>query len=144
MQISGPLLSYTILSAYNLGCCLMEDLAVFKAWTLTTDTAANNLELRKMQTTTGVRMAWIYIAAKTAMTLYAPFLARDEPAMWWCVGAMAVSWTSSFLVQVPLQLRVRKTGDRAALERLVRTTKVRTWSMIVHSAVVGWILLQKV
>lgn len=143
MHIYGHLVSYALLSAYNLSACIMEDLAVFKAWTMTTDSNSNNLELRTMQGTIGMRIAWVYITVKTAMTLYTPFVVREEPMLWWCGGAMAVSWGSSFLVQVPLQLRIRKTGDRAALDRLARTTKVRTWSMAFHAGAVVWVLLQK-
>ena len=136
MLISTTLFLYANLSAYNLAACIMEDLTLFKAWTLTTSPA----QLQQMQSVTGVPVAWIYLITKTAMTVMTPFLVSEEPRLWWCIAAMAVSWGSSFLVQIPLQLKVRETGDRAAMKRLARTTKVRTWSMIVHAAVVGWVV----
>lgn len=139
MQLSPSLFGFSLLSAYNLAACLMEDLTLFKAWTLTTHAA----ELQHMQTLTGMRVFWLYIPAKTVMTFWAPFLVAEEPLLWWCVASMGVSWGSSFLVQVPLQLEVRRTGDRVAVERLARTTKVRTVSIVVHAVAVGLVLYWK-
>lgn len=122
----------------------MEDLTVFKAWTMTTDKTNNNAELRAMQLLTGARVGYIYVLPKTLMTLWTPFLLSEEPLLWLGLASMAVSWASSFLLQIPLQLKIKKTGDRVALEKLASTTKIRTFSMIFHTAVVGWILYNKI
>ncbi|KAK0614438.1 hypothetical protein B0T14DRAFT_528517, partial [Immersiella caudata] len=52
--------------------------------------------------------------------------------LWLGLTALSVSWVSSFLVQIPLQLRIQKTADLAAVRRLEKTTLVRTLAIVVH------------
>ena len=53
---------------------------------------------------------------------------------------LAVSWISSFAVQIPLQLKVKESADLLALGRLYTTTSVRTLTMLGHFVVVLYIL----
>lgn len=135
--LSKPMLLFSLGSAYCLAGCLMEHLTLFEAWRH----ISSEKDLRKVQQLTGMRTLYIYVLPKTAMTAVLPFLVRDNPRLWFSIGMMAISWISSFMVQIPLQLRVQNGADRAALETLLKTTWIRTATMVAHCAVVLHIVL---
>jgi hypothetical protein len=138
MEISSSMLIYALLTSYNLAGCLMEHFALFYAWTLIP--ANQPATLQHVQYKSGLRALYVYVIPKTILTVWTFALVGGEPRLWWSVVWLGVSWVSSFLVQVPLQLKVRETGDRAALERLLRTTWIRTIAMVGHCCVVGWVI----
>ena len=143
MELTKLALLYALLSAYCLDGCLMEHFTLFYAWTLTT----TSQDLARIQTATGKRAMYIYVVPKILVTLLPAYLVFSSDALftsrgslWMSLAFLGVSWASSFLVQVRLQLRIQesKGTDRVALERLVRTTWVRTLAMVGHCAVVGY------
>ena len=138
MEISPFMLIYAMLTSYNLAGCLMEHFALFYAWTLIP--ANQSSALQHVQYRSGLRALYVYVIPKTMLTICTFALVRSHPRLWWSVLCLGVSWVSSFLVQVPLQLKVRETGDRAALVRLLKTTWVRTAAMVGHCCIVGWVL----
>ena len=132
------MLCYGLLTAYSLAGCLMEHFTLFYAWTLVPP--EHSAILRRVQYNSGMRAMYVYVVPKIAVTAWTMFLLNEHPRLWWSALCLGVSWGSSFLVQVPLQLKVQETGDRVALERLVRTTWVRTLAMVGHCCVVVWML----
>jgi hypothetical protein len=143
--LSGTEISLVLLSAYSLAGCLMEHFVVFYGWTLTQTVD----ELKRIQTPSGVRTGIVYIIPKTVLTsllvYYATLSASDRSLhghlfdIDWIsisVAMLAVSWASSFLVQIPLQLHIQKTGARKALEKLVKTDWVRVLTMVAHCAII--------
>ena len=137
MEIIPVHLLYALLTSYCLAGCLMEHLALFHAWTF----ATNARDLVRMQVSSGTRAGVIYVVPKTILTILAVTLAMRGPHMpgiWWSVAFLAVSWISSFAIQVRMQLRIKASQgrDRAALERLVGTTWVRTVAMVGHCCAV--------
>lgn len=139
MDLSHSMLFYALLSAYNLAGCLMEHFALFYAWTLIP--ANQSSILQHVQYNSGLRAMYIYVIPKIFVTLWTGLLLRQHPRLWWSAFCLAISWLSSFLVQVPLQLKVRETGDRKALDQLLRTTWLRTLAMVGHCSIVVWVLL---
>ena len=89
-----------------------------------------------MQYITGMRTLYIYVVPKLVLTILSIALLRQEPLLWVGLAFLAMSWISSFAVQIPFQLKVRERADRVALARLLRTTWVRTLAMVGHRAVV--------
>jgi hypothetical protein len=141
MEITPIHLSYALLTTYCLCGCLLEHLALFHAWTL----ATNANDLFAMQVSSGTRAGIIYVVPKMVLTFQAIYIALQGPSQlvpgaWWSVGFLMVTWISAALIQVPMQLRLRasKGKDRAALERLLATTWVRTAGMLGHCVVVGY------
>lgn len=117
----------------------MEHFTLFYAWTLTTIPT----DLQRMQHATGMRTLYIYVIPKAIITVWPFFLVREELLLWLAVANMAISWISSFLIQIPLQLKVRENADRVALRKLVSSTWVRTFAMVGHCGVVFYIVLSK-
>lgn len=138
MEISYSLLFYALLTSYNLAGCLMEQFTLFYAWTLVPE--SQPAILQRVQANSGLRAMYVYVVPKVIVTVWTVTLLREHPQLWWSVLCLGVSWVSSFMVQVPLQLKVREAGDRAALERLLKTTWTRTLAMIGHCLAVGWVL----
>jgi len=121
----------------------MEHYTLFHAWTLVTSSE----DLAKVQTSSGTRAAWIYVLPKTILTAQIVYLAATGssiPAIPCSLLGLGISWVSSFAVQVRMQLRLQasKGKDRAALDRMVNTTWVRTAGMIMHCVAVGYGLWQ--
>jgi hypothetical protein len=138
MEISESMLAYALLTSYNLAGCLMEHFALFYAWTLLPPTQPTILQ--HVQYNSGLRAGYVYVIPKVVLTCCTFALLHQEPRLWWSVVCLGISWVSSFLVQIPLQLQVKESGDRVALRQLVRTTWVRTMAMVGHCCVVGWAL----
>ena len=141
MDRARSLLPYGLLTAYNLAGCLMEHFALFYAWTLIP--SDQTAILQHVQYNSGLRAMYVYVVPKIVVTIWTMLLLPEHPRLWWSALCLGISWMSSFLVQVPLQLKVRETGDHAALERLVETTWTRTLAMIAHCGVVAWALFSE-
>ena len=77
----------------------------------------------------------IYIWASTTEPIAAlvPTL-----SLYFSLAMMAISWVSSFVVQIPLQLRIREEKDKGLVRTLIRTDWVRVLSMATHFGVVIW------
>lgn len=139
MEITKALLILGLFSAYCLAGCLMEHFTIFHSWTLIT----RDFDLLNVQWQVGMRTFYVYIIPKVIITLMPIPLVREQPLLWWALANMAISWISSFLVQIPLQLKVRENkekADRVALQKLVRSTWVRTITMVGHCAVVFYVI----
>ncbi|MDY7086580.1 MAG: hypothetical protein SYR96_15880 [Actinomycetota bacterium] len=127
------LLIYAMLSAYCLAGCLMEHFAVFAGWN-----AVGPGEFRAVQTAQGHGSGVVYVLPKillTALVIVLLAAAPDEvPAwpLWASAAALTVSWASAALIQVPTQLRIRRTADREQIERLRRTDWIRVLAMVTH------------
>lgn len=52
--------------------------------------------------------------------------------LWGSLVALATSWVSFFVIQLPIQLHIRRTADQDAISRLRRTDWIRVLAMIVH------------
>jgi len=125
----------------------MEHAAVFRGWLQ----AHEPRQLKALQTANGHGALYVYVIPKTALTIFNAYLAVRPPAavsgnsnlrfgLWFGLAMLSVSWVSSALVQVPLQLRIQKTGDPAMVRKLNRTTGLRTLAIVFHGCSVLWIL----
>jgi hypothetical protein len=129
------LLVYGMLSAYCLAGCLMEHFAVFSGWT-----AVGTAEFRTVQTTQGHGSGLVYVVPKTALTAFVIVLLAAAPdaipswPLWAGLAALTASWLSFAVIQLPIQLAIRQTADRAAIARLLRTDWIRVAAMVAHFA----------
>lgn len=133
MSTNTWLVTYGMLSTYCLAGCLMEHFAVFSGWT-----AVGPDQLPTVQATQGAGSGIVYVVPKTLLTGFVVTLLITAPSglvtwpVWAGLGALAVSWLSSALIQVPTQLRLRRTADRAAAIHLQRTDWIRVVTMVAH------------
>jgi hypothetical protein len=139
--------SYAALSAYCLCGGVMEHTSVFRGWLQVHEPR----QLKALQAASGHGVAYTYVVPKTALTIFNAYLVARPPmatsgnsnlrfGLSFGMAMLSISWISSFLVQIPLQLRIRKTADQAAVRRLERTTWVRTLAIVVHACSVLWIV----
>ncbi|KAH6640257.1 hypothetical protein F5144DRAFT_559801 [Chaetomium tenue] len=151
--MAGPLIlpvsiaSYALLSSYCLCGGIMEHAAIFRGWLHVHEPR----QLKALQSTSGHGTLYTYVVPKIALTIFNACLAVRPPValrgnsnlsygLWFGLTMLAVSWTSSFLVQVPLQLRIQETGDPALVRRLNKTTWTRTLAIMLHGGSVVWML----
>ena len=123
----------------------MEHFAVFPGW-LVVSTA----DLPVVQTAQGYGSFAIYVLPKTGLTFLLIYLwaFSAEPmtapfptaSLRFSLAMMAISWISSFVVQIPLQLRIREESDKSLVRRLIRTDWVRVLSMAAHFGAVIWVV----
>lgn len=124
---------YGMLAAYCLAGCLMEHFAVFAGWG-----AVGSEQVRSVQTTQGHGSAIVYVVPKAALTALVVVLLVTAPdgilrwPLWAGLAALAASWTSFVLIQLPLQLRIRQTADRQAIRRLLHSDWIRVVAMAAH------------
>lgn len=130
-------LIYALLSAYCLAGCLMEHFTVFHAWQLTT----SDSDLKRIQNSTGKRTLYLYVIPKVVVTLLALYHIGDDRLEGLCIACLAISWLSSFALQIPMQLEIREGASRVALGRLVQTTWIRTLAMIGHCLALFYVVL---
>jgi len=138
--------SYALLSSYCLCGGIFEHLSVFRGWLHIHEPG----QLKALQAASGYGALYTYVIPKAALTFFNAYLLVTNPTgiyertrLGLKVGLamLLVSWTSSAFIQVPLQLRIQKTGDPALVKRLERTTWTRTVAMVLHGCSVGWILM---
>ncbi|KAK4445206.1 hypothetical protein QBC34DRAFT_384611, partial [Podospora aff. communis PSN243] len=112
--------SYAALSAYCLCGGVMEHTSVFRGWLHVHEPR----QLKALQTASGHGVLYTYVIPKTVLTIFNAYLALRPPVavrgssnlhmgLWFGLAMLSISWISSFLVQIPLQLRIRRTGDQA-------------------------------
>jgi hypothetical protein len=116
-----------MLAAYCLAGCLMEHFAVFSGWP-----AVGAAEFRAVQTAQGHGSGVVYVIPKMVLTVVMIVLLVDGWPLWGASAALAVSWISATVIQIPLQLRIRQSADRDALNRLRRTDWIRVAAMVAH------------
>lgn len=134
---------YTMLSSYCLAGCLMEHFAVFPGWLL-----VSTADLPIVQTRQGHGGLVIYVIPKTVLTFSLVYMWAisteaiaapvSSASLRFSLAMMAISWTSSFAVQIPLQLRIREERDKSLVRRLIRTDWVRVLCMAAHCGAVIW------
>ena len=113
----------------------MEHFAVFPGWLL-----VSAADLPLVQTWQGYGALVVYVIPKTVLTMFLIYLwafaaeaAVSIASLRFSLAMMAITWLSSFLVQIPLQLRIREERDKKRLvRRLIRTDWVRVLSMAAH------------
>jgi hypothetical protein len=134
---------YTILSSYCLAGCLMEHFAVFPGWLLVSPADIAVVQIRQ-----GYGSLMIYVVPKSVLTIFLIYIwaSTTEPttapvptlSLYFSLAMMAISWVSSFVVQIPLQLRIREEKDKGLVQTLIRTDWVRVLSMAAHFGAVIW------
>ncbi|MEV4054801.1 hypothetical protein AB0J55_26690 [Amycolatopsis sp. NPDC049688] len=133
MSAASWLPIYGMLSAYCLAGCLMEHFAVFSGWA-----AVGPGEFRRVQTSQGHGSGIVYVVPKTLLTALVAVMLAAAPdsvprwPLWAGLAALGASWLSFAVVQLPIQLYLRRTADRAAIARLVRTDWFRVAMMVAH------------
>ena len=131
--MSTWLLIYGMLSAYCLAGCLMEHFAVFAGWP-----AVGSGEFRSVQTAQGHGSGIVYVVPKVALTVLVIVLlvVRPDGVPWWPLGAglaaLTASWISFVVIQLPLQLHIRRTAERRAIVRLLHSDWIRVTAMAAH------------
>jgi len=140
--------SYALLSSYCLCGGVLEHAAVFRGWLQVHEPR----QLKALQAVSGYGVLYTYVVPKTALTIFNAYLVVRPPTaasggshlrfgLWLGLAMLTISWVSSFLVQIPLQLRIQETGDVALARRLEKTTWTRTWAIVLHASSVLWILI---
>jgi hypothetical protein len=136
---------YAMLTSYCLSGSLMEHFALFPGWLAlslshpTTSTPSTSVPKNAPVITVHIAqspgLAYIYALPKVALTcaiIAQLFHSPGSRTNWWSFLMLSVSWASSVLVQIPLQQRIRKTGDAEAVKRLVLTDWMRVLTMAGH------------
>jgi hypothetical protein len=93
----------------------------------------------------------IYVVPKSVLTIFLIYIwaSTTEPttapvptmSLYFSLAMMAISWISSFVVQIPLQLRIREEKDKGLVRTLIRTNWIRVLSMTAHFGAVIWTVL---
>lgn len=143
MAPNNLLTMYTMLSSYCLAGCLMEHFAIFPGWLLVSAS-----HLPAVQTRQGYGSLLIYVLPKAVLTILLVYMwiltteAAITPistaSIRFSVAMLTISWSSSFVVQIPLQLRIEKERDRNLVQRLIMTDWLRVLAMAGHCGAVVW------
>ncbi len=56
--------------------------------------------------------------------------------------ALALIWTSTFIFQVPLHLKLTREGDPRTIDRLIHTNWIRTLAWTVRSVLLGYLMVR--
>jgi len=121
----------------------MEHFAVFPGWLL-----VSPADIAVVQTRQGYGSLMIYVVPKSVLTIFLIYIwastteSTTAPvptlSLYFSLAMMAISWISSFVVQIPLQLRIREEKDKGLVRTLIRTDWVRVLSMAAHFGAVIW------
>ena len=118
----------------------MEHFAVFPGWLLVSPADIAVVQMRQ-----GYGSLMIYVVPKTVLTIFLIYTWAEPTtapiptfSLYFSLTMMAISWISSFVVQIPLQLRIREEKDKGLVRTLIRTNWVRVLSMTAHFGAVIW------
>jgi hypothetical protein len=121
----------------------MKHFAVFPGWLLVSPADIVVVQIRQ-----GYGSLMIYVVPKSVLTIFLIYIwaSATEPttalvptlSLYFSLAMMAISWISSFVVQIPLQLRIREEKDKGLVRTLIRTDWVRVLSMAGHFGAVIW------
>lgn len=121
----------------------MEHFAVFLGWLLVSPADIAVVQIRQ-----GYGSLMIYVIPKSVLTIFLISIWASTTelttalvptlSLYFSLAMMAISWTSSFVVQIPLQLRIREEKDKDLVRTLIRTDWVRVLSMAAHFGAVIW------
>ncbi|PMD43514.1 hypothetical protein L207DRAFT_580359 [Hyaloscypha variabilis F] len=133
---------YAMLTSFCLAGCLMEHFALFPGWLALALTHPSSTPSMPKTTPTitahaaqSPGLAIIYAIPKLALTVFIWVQLLHAPldgTNWFSFLMLNISWGSTALVQVPLQKKIRKTGDAGTVRMLVRTDWVRVVTMAGH------------
>ena len=127
---------YAMLSSYCLAGSLMEHFALYPGWLALTSPQA----LITIHTAQSPGIVSIYVVPKLALTGFITFQLFISPTRtaWFSLAMLCLSWISSFTIQIPLQQRIRKHGDREAVKKLIATDWIRVLTMGANFLAVGF------
>jgi hypothetical protein len=121
----------------------MEHFAVFPGWLL-----ISPADIAVVQARQGYGILMIYVVPKSVLTIFLIYIwaSTTEPAttpvptlsLYFSLTMMAISWISSFVVHIPLQLRIREEKDKGLVRTLIKTDWIRVLSMAAHFGAVIW------
>jgi len=117
---------YAMLSSYCLAGCLMEHFALYPGWLLTSPET-----LATIHTAQSPGITIIYVLPKLSLTLSIIVQVLNSPTLtnYFSMAMLTISWISTVTIQIPLQQRIRKRGDREAVKGLIATDWVRVLTM---------------
>lgn len=156
LTLSPTFTTTALLSAYCLSGSLMETFAVFPGWSIP---SIQGPSLQSLQSVNGHATAVVYVVPKVAVTFLAtrlwllnnsstPAATASSPSSFlglgtgfgFSVAVLGVSWLSSFLWQVPTQMRIRRTAAKADVAELRRGNYIRAVAMGLHCLNVGMMI----
>jgi hypothetical protein len=120
---------YAMLSSYCLAGSLMEHFAIYPGWQ-----ALQPKDLITIHQAQSPGITFVYVVPKLLLTLSAIAQALNSPTLtpYISLAMLTISWFSSSTIQIPLQQRIRKHGDREAVKKLISTDWVRVLAMSAH------------
>ena len=90
------------------------------------------------------------VVPKSVLTIFLIYIwaSTTEPTtalvptlpLYFSLAMMAISWISSFVVQIPLQIRIREEKDKSLVRTLIRIDWVRVLSMAAHFGAMIWVV----
>jgi hypothetical protein len=136
-------LLYFILCFYCLGASLMEHFAVDRAWIYAGPTEFPVLHHESAQ---GVLAAYviplIVLTLFTVLMLWYRLPVISKKWVWVGLLCHGVTWISTALIQIPMQLQLDKAKDAALLEHLIATDWLRIIAQVLFSGVVSMMIYQ--
>lgn len=139
MQPETETLLYACISSFCLAGSLMEHFAVFSGWT-----SVDPKDLAALQAIQGHGALCIYVMPKAVLTIYILTQVLGSSAissrisLSFSLAMMAISWTISFAILIPLELRIRQLKERSDVRKLITFNRVRVLAMAAHCSVVIW------
>src|SRR6476661_3414926 len=136
---------YGLLSSYCLAGCLTEHFAIIRGWLYVAEEEFHDVHVAQ-----GNGFGYVYVLPKIALTVLIGALLFVRPAnmplgyLWAGAGLLAVSWLSSFVLQFPIQRKIRQHKTSALAMRLYRTDTIRVVTMAIHNIGVWVLILQAI
>ena len=140
MKITVQFLFF-FLSFYCFGAGMMDSFVVYHGWRF-----VGVAEFPLVHEETGKRIVQVLVFEVLLMTVITILMFWHRPSgisKQWLVAALAcelVSWVSSVLIQIPIQLSL-KSKDEVALQRLLTTDWIRIVASIVYIIIVSRMLV---
>lgn len=120
------ILMYCALSFYCLGGGFMEHFTVFHSWTLLAESDFVNVHH-----VSGMRTMYVYVTPLiihflfTAVLLWKKTISTSSKWLWVILSCHIITWVSTFVIQLPIQLALYNGKDMQMLTKLINTDWIR-------------------
>lgn len=128
---------FFVLSFYCLGAGVIDSFALYHSWLF-----VGHDEFAVVHQQSGQRILLFFVLPTLILTVITILMFWHRPAIipkkliWFGLGCQMVSWISSALIQIPIQLQLDNGKDLDLLNKLIATDWIRIIAWIVYIGIV--------
>jgi hypothetical protein len=132
-----------MLSFYCFGAGIIDSFAIYHSWLFVGED-----EFAAVHQAAGQRIILFFVLPMVVLTIVTALMfwfrvnIIPRNLLWSAFTCQVVSWISSVLIQIPIQMRLDRGKDEELLNKLITTDWIRTIAWVIYIAIVIQMILR--